>query len=64
MKKEKKKSGNARKIGRDINKCARYRARAIREINKRRRLNRHLLFNPKDGCAKGALAKLAETLIG
>jgi len=49
----------SRKIGRDKKDCERYRARGIREKNKRRKLTRHVALYPNDKVAAVALRQFA-----
>lgn len=58
MKIERKKSGNARKIGRALDKCKRYRDRGMRTRNKARKLRKHLGKQPNDKNAVKTLKKL------
>lgn len=55
---ERKKSGGARKLGRNLAKCDLYRKRGIRERNKRRRLTRHCSGQPNDKVAARCLEGL------
>ena len=60
-KKEGKKGGGAKKIGRDQAKCKRYKERGRRNVNARKRLERHIARFPGNaGEAKSALARLGE----
>lgn len=60
---ERKKSGNARKVGRDLAKCQRYKAASRREYNKVRKLRRHLKGCPMDRGAFEVLTVLEHGLL-
>jgi hypothetical protein len=48
VERKRQKGGNSRKIGRNLVKCARYRASHIREKNKIRKIKKHLKKYPND----------------
>jgi len=47
--------GSARKIGRNIGKCARYRAFSVRKKNKERKVLKHLKKHPNDKVARKSI---------
>ena len=49
------KSGGSRKTGRNQQFCANYKTVGRREVNKRRKIERHLKSHPSDRQAKRAL---------
>ena len=49
------KKGSSKKVGRNISKCARYKDRAVRLTNKRRRVAKHLKKHPNDTVARDSV---------
>lgn len=51
-------SGGGKKLGRNASRCKMYRDRGIREKNKKRKLLKHIAWQPNDNVAKAAVDSL------